>query len=267
MLALLGVARSDASEPVPMDRAVLLSTLVGQASLAQERLRLDGEMRELSLLKERDRLRAALLSSIGHDLRTPLAAASSAIDALAAAYPQAPAIPAARSQMQRLRRFLDNLVDMVRLDSDAVHLSLEPVDLTDAVSGAIDAVRDLLHDARIDLHLAPDLPLVRADPTLLHHILINLLNNAAQHGADQGRITITASKTGQNVTLAIQDDGPGLPVTDRDLFGIFARGEGSDRTGLGLAIVKGFDDAIHVHVAAANASAGGAVFSLAFPTW
>ena len=270
VLALLGVARSDGSEPVPTDRAVLLSTLVGQASLAQERLRLDGETRELSLLKERDRLRAALLSSIGHDLRTPLAAASSAIDALAADYPQAPAIPVARSQMQRLRRFLDNLVDMVRLDSDAVHLSLEPVDLTDAVSGAIDAVRDLLHDARIDLHLAPDLPLVRADPTLLHHILINLLNNAAQHGADQGRITITASKTGQNVTLAIQDDGPGLPVTDRDLFGIFARGEGSDRTGgsgLGLAIVKGFADAMHVHVAAANASAGGAVFSLAFPTW
>ncbi|MEG3125833.1 sensor histidine kinase KdpD [Sphingomonas sp. GB1N7] len=267
VLALLGVSRNDGGEPVPADRAVLLSTLVGQASLAQERLRLDGEMRELSLLKERDRLRAALLSSIGHDLRTPLAAASGAIDTLAADYPDAPAIPVARSEMQRLRRFLDNLVAMVRLDSGAVQLSLEPIDLTDAVNGAIDASRDLLHDRQIDLQVPPDLPLVRADPTLLHHILVNLLNNAAQHAA-AGRITIIGARAGDTVTLDISDDGPGLPDTGRDLFELFARGEGSDRnggSGMGLAIVKGFADAMRVAVTAANGASGGASFTLTFP--
>ncbi len=267
VLAVLGVARGDGGEPVPPDRAVLLSTLVGQASLAHERLRLDDEMRELSVLKERDRLRAALLSSIGHDLRTPLAAASSAIDSLASECPNSAAIAPARSEMKRLRRFLDNLVDMVRLDSGAIDLSIEPVDLTDAVSGAIHEVRDLLHGHHIDFRVPPNLPLVRADPTLLHHVLINLLNNAAQHGEEGRRITVEGVRVEDAVTLQIRDDGPGLPVTDRDLFEVFARGEGSDRvggSGLGLAIVKGFADAMKVGVTAANGPDGGASFTLRF---
>ena len=120
VLAVLGVARDDGSDPVPSDRAVLLSTLVGQASLAHERLRLESEMRELSVLKERDRLRVALLSSIGHDLRTPLTAVTSAIESVAVEHPESGAVPVARVEVQRLRRFLDNLVDMVRLDSGDV---------------------------------------------------------------------------------------------------------------------------------------------------
>jgi len=265
---LLGVARSDGGDPVPAARTVLLSTLLGQASLAQERLHLDDEMRELSLLKERDRLRIALLSSIGHDLRTPLAAASGAVDALAADHPQAPAIPLIRGEMARLRRFLENLVDMVRLDSGAITLSIEPIDLTDAVAAAIDEVRDLLHGRTTAVEVPPDLPLVRADPTLLHHMLINLLGNAARHGGESADIAIVGRLDRGHVTLAISDDGPGLPATDRDLFEMFARGEGGDRTGgsgLGLAIVKGFADAMQVRVRANPSPAGGAVFTLTFP--
>lgn len=267
VLAVLGVAKSDGSEPVPADRAVLLSTLVGQASLAHERLRLDDEMRELSLLKERDRLRAALLSSIGHDLRTPLAAASSAIDDLATEHPDATAIPVARSEMKRLRGFLDNLIDMVRLDTGAIDLNIELVDLVDAAGGAIHAVRDLLHGRHIDLQVPPNLPLVRADPTLLHHILINLLNNAAQYSGEGGRIAIIGANAAGVVTLSIRDDGPGLPKTGKDLFEVFARGEGSDRSGgsgLGLAIVKGFAEAMNVAVSATSGAEGGASFTLMF---
>ncbi len=214
---------------MPSDRAVLLSTLVGQASLAHERLRLEDEMRELSVLKERDRLRAALLSSIGHDLRTPLTTVTTAIESVAAEHPDSAAIPIARAELQRLRRFLDNLLDMVRLDTGALKLSIEPVDLTDAVSGAIHDLKDLLRGKKIDFQVPANLPLVEADATLLHHILINLLVNSAQHGGATGTIMIEGRRTPDAVTIAIRDDGPGLPVQDRDLFEVFTRGAGSDR--------------------------------------
>lgn len=267
VLAVLGVARSDGGDPVPSDRAVLLSTLVGQASLAHERLRLEDEMRELSVLKERDRLRAALLSSIGHDLRTPLTAVTSAVEGVAAEHPESAAVPLARTELQRLRRFLDDLLDMVRLDTGALTLSIEPIDLTDATSAAIHDLKDLLRGKHIDFQVPANLPLVRADPTLLHHILINLLVNSAQHGGTAGTITIEGRRTPEAVTVAIRDDGPGLPAPDRDLFQVFTRGAGSDRaggSGLGLAIVKGFADAMQVTVRASNHAEGGAVFTLEF---
>ncbi|MEO5866897.1 MAG: sensor histidine kinase KdpD [Sphingomonas sp.] len=267
VLAVLGVARSDGSEPVPADRAVLLSTLIGQASLAYERLRLDDEMRELSVLKERDRLRAALLSSIGHDLRTPLTAASGAIDRLAADHPASPAIPQVRREMRRLRSFLDNLLDMVRLDTGAISLAPEPIDLTDAVTDALHEIRDLLVGNQVVLDVPPDLPLVQADPTLLRHILINLLGNAAQHGGPDTKIIVEGRRTAGAVLLRICDGGPGLPTSPDAIFEAFATGGGNDRnggSGLGLAIVKGFADANGIGISATNGAESGASFELEF---
>jgi len=268
-LAVLGLAREDGSDPVPADRAVLLSTLVGQAALAHERLRLDGETRELSVLKERDRLRAALLSSIGHDLRTPLTGVAGAVEALAADAPNKAAVELARAEVQRLKRFLDNLIDMVRIDSGALQLSLEPIDLTDAASSAVHDLRDTLRHNRIDLAIPATLPLVRADPRLLHHILINLLANAARHGAPEGPIAIEARRVAGAMLLEVRDRGPGIePGAEKTIFETFARGKGSDRSGdsgLGLAIVKGFADAMDIGASAATSPDGGAVFTLYFP--
>uniref|UniRef100_UPI0031E2B58C sensor histidine kinase KdpD n=1 Tax=Sphingomonas sp. TaxID=28214 RepID=UPI0031E2B58C len=210
VLAIVGLSRGDGRDPVSADRAVLLQTLLGQAALAHERLSLESQVREVALLKERDRLRAALLSSIGHDLRTPLTSVSGAIDAIAAEHPDAEAIPLARAEVARLRRFLDNLVDMIRIDSGALTLSIEPIDLTDAIGSAVHDLKETLRGRHIDLQVPANLPLVRADPTLLHHILINLLANAAQHGGDNGRIVIEGRRTPDSVELAIRDQGRGL---------------------------------------------------------
>ncbi|WP_423605136.1 DUF4118 domain-containing protein [Sphingomonas sp. MS122] len=268
VLAVVGLSHGDGRDPVSADRAVLLQTLLGQAALAHERLSLESQVREVALLKERDRLRAALLSSIGHDLRTPLTAVSGAIDAIAAEHPDAETIPLARTEVARLRRFLDNLVDMIRIDSGALTLSLEPIDLTDAVGSAVHDLKEALRGKHIDLKVPANLPLVRADPTLLHHILINLLANAAQHGGGDGRIVIEGRRTPDNVELAIRDHGRGLlPGMEHRVFDTFAQGEGGDRhggSGLGLAIVKGFADAMQVGVRAANHPDTGAVFTLVF---
>ena len=269
VLAVVGLSRDDGREPVTADRAVLLSTLLGQAALAHERLKLESEVREVSVLKERDRLRAALLSSIGHDLRTPLTSVATAIEGLGVEQPGSPALPVARMEVARLRRFLDNLLDMVRIDSGALTLAPEPIDLTDAVASAVHDLKDLFRGRHIDLKVPANLPFVTADPTLLHHILINLLANAAQHGGEAGRITIEGSRTPDAVLLAIRDQGPGLePGMEERIFETFAQGRGSDRqggSGLGLAIVKGFADAMSIGVRAGNGPDGGAVFTIGFP--
>ena len=269
VLAVIGLARDDGREPITADRAVLLSTLLGQAALAHERLKLEDQVREVSVLKERDRLRAALLSSIGHDLRTPLTSVATAIEAIGAEHPEAPSLPIARMEVARLRRFLDNLLDMVRIDSGALKLAPEPIDLTDAIGGAVHDLKDLFKGRHIDLKVPANLPLVTADPTLLHHILINLLANAAQHGGEEGTITIDGTRTPDSVRLSIHDQGPGLqPGTEARVFETFAQGSGSDRhggSGLGLAIVKGFADVMGIGVSAHNDPERGAVFTLEFP--
>jgi two-component system sensor histidine kinase KdpD len=267
-LAVLGIAREDGRDPVPSDRAVLLSALVAQAALAHERLRLETTSRSISVLEERDRLRVALLSSIGHDLRTPLTSVMGAIEALAQSHPDAGEVATARMEVQRLKRFLDNLVDMVRIDSGALNLKIEAIDLTDAVASAAHDLRATLKGNPVELDLPANLPFVRADPRLLHHVLINLLVNAAQHGGAKTPIEVRGTRTPDGLALVIRDHGPGfLPGSEKKIFETFAQGAGSDRTGgsgLGLAIVKGFAAAMNIGVGARNLDGEGAEFTLSF---
>ena len=267
VLGVIGLAGRQGGDPVGAGRAVLLTTLLGQAALAQERLKLEDQLRDVSVLRERDRLRAALLSSIGHDLRTPLTAIAASVDALARQHPDTEAVPLARADIARLRRFLDNLLDMVRIDAGALKIAPEAVDLTDAVAGAVHDLKDQLRGRHIDLRVPANLPLVEADPVLLHHILINLLANAAIHGGSEA-IAVLGERTRDAVLLSVRDRGPGLdPGSETRIFETFAQGLGSDRlggSGLGLAIVKGFADAMAITVSAANAPEGGAIFTLGF---
>ena len=114
------------------------------------------------------------------------------------------------------------------------------------------------------------LPLVDADPRMLHHVLINLLDNAAKYAPPETAIRIEAGRGGGGLSLAIIDEGPGLPTgSEQRLFERFQRGEGSDQqggTGLGLAIVKGFAEAMGLEVAASNrADRQGSRFALVWP--
>ena len=269
--AVLGLGREDSRDPVRADQRGLLAALIDQAGLALARVRLEREMAGIARLEERDRLRSALLASVGHDLRTPLTAILGAAAELGDRYPKDPALSALDSEARRLERFVANLLDMARIEAGALTLAAEPVDLTDAVaSAAHDARRALAgHPIRLEVH--PDLPFVRVDPRLLHHCLLNLLDNAGKF-ADAGTpVTIAASRTPDGLTLRVLDEGPGLPPGEEArVWETFARAEGSDRardgTGLGLAIVKGFAEAMGLAVSAANRTdRRGACFALTAP--
>ncbi len=269
ILAVLGVARPGGGDPIPTDKRILFTTLVGQASLAHERLTLEAQAREVNALKQRDDLRATLLSSLGHDLKTPLTAVVAAADELAAESGETPTTILLKSEARRLRRVFDDLVEMTRIEAGALVVRREATDLTDAVAAAAQDLRAELSRHRLVLDVPPTLPLVEADPRMLHHILINLLGNAAKFAPPETAIRVEARRQADGLTLAVQDEGPGLPEgREQQLFDRFIRVVGDDRTGgtgLGLAIVKGFADAMGLGVVARNRREGGAAFELAWP--
>jgi len=271
VLGVLGIARADTGSPLRTDQMPLLSSLLDQAGLALERIILEGEMTEVAQLREQDRLRTALLSSVSHDLRTPLTAIIGNLDAITPADPvQAEQLSTARAEAERLNGFLANLLDMARIEAGALTRSSEPVDLADAIASAVHDLRTRLTDNPIRMDVSPDLPFVRVDPQLFHHCLINLIDNAAKYGDPGTPITLAARRDPGQLTLMVLDEGPGLPPGEEDrIFETFARIEGSDRkggTGLGLAIVHGFCSAMGLTVSASNRTDGplGACFAIRF---
>ena len=271
-LAVLGIAKEDGSESVRPDQLPFLMSYVDQAALALERIFLAEEMSSVAQLRERDRLRGALLSSVSHDLRTPLTTIIAAANELKKSKTGAdPALLAdIENEGERLSRFVSNMLDMVRVESGGLQLNTQPVDLTEAVASAADDLKRELKGHPIRLNVAPDLPLVRVDPELFHQCLVNLLDNAAKYGGDRTPITITAEREHGGLSLSVIDRGPGIPLGDeKRVFETFVRLEGSDRkggTGLGLAIVKAFVESMGLYVNAGNNGDGpGATFTIRFP--
>ncbi|OYY70926.1 sensor histidine kinase KdpD [Sphingomonas sp. 28-63-12] len=269
VLGVLGIAPDGSGDPVPADKRILFTTLLGQAALAHERLRLEANAREVGALKQRDDLRATLLSSMGHDLKTPLTAVVAAADALAAEHGESATTATLKGEARRLRRVFDDLVEMTRIEANALVVKREATDLTDAIAAAAHDLRAELVRHSLILDVPPTLPLVEADPRMLHHILINLLGNAAKFSKPGSPITVQARRLPDQMVLSVLDEGPGLPIgRETSLFDRFTRVDGDDMsggTGLGLAIVKGFADAMGLTATASNRDPSGAAFSITWP--
>lgn len=270
VLAVVGFAKDDGTAPFRSDQLPQLMGQLDQAALTLERLRLEAEMRDVEAVRVRDRLRGALLSSVSHDLRTPLTSVLAAAAELRREV-RPELIDTIESEANRLNRFVANLLDMVRVEAGALKLNRETIDLTDAVAAAVHDARRVLDGRRIDLQVPPSLPLVQVDPQLFHHCLLNLLDNAGRYGAPATPIIIRGERRPDELVLSVLDEGPGLPPgREAEVFETFRRLEGSDRsssgTGLGLAIVKGFAEAMGLWVEAANRTdVQGARFTIHVP--
>ena len=157
-----------------------------------------------------------MLSSIGHDLRTPLTAIIAAAAELRQhGDPGSALVATVSAEAAKLERYISNLLDMARIESGAVKLKLEPVDLVDAVSAALRDLKTNLLGHAIDVSLADDLPLVRADPDLLHHCLINLLDNAGRHSTPNSPIHIRARSTKATWRCRSRTKGQACPTRKR----------------------------------------------------
>ena len=270
VLGVLGLTRDDAREPVRSDQVPLLMSLLDQASIALDRMELEEASRRARQIDERDRLRSALLSSVSHDLRTPLTTILSASQEMQR-HPSPELGDTIEAEARRLNRFVSNLLDMVRVEAGALPMKVEATDLFDAAASAAHDTRASLAGHEVIVDISPNIPLVRVDPVLLHHCLINLLDNAGRYAHPGTPITVRARRTADAIKLSVIDQGPGIaPGSEMRVFETFTRLEGNDRTkhgtGLGLAIVKGFAEAMGLTVAATNTDdPHGACFMIHIP--
>jgi len=261
----LGLARPSQERIIRPDDAVMLASLVDQTALAHERIVLEGQARQVDALRERDRLRGALLGSIAHDLRTPLTAVIAATEAIPAEGAFAEEIGIARSESRRLQRFLDDLLEASRIEHGAIEPRWESVDLTDIITDVLRALRQDEAGSRVTTRIDGDCPFVASDPLLLRHVLINLIDNALKFSPVTAQVEVELLCRDGDVLCRVLDSGPGLPADTDALFDRFHRLEGSDRvggSGLGLWIAKNFTEAVGGTITAGNRAGGGAVFEV-----
>lgn len=277
MVGVLGVEQEELGTLLGADESRMLDALANQAATSVERARLASEVQEASLREEGDRLRSALLTSISHDFRTPLASILGNVTSVIT-YGELYDRPTrdemlgvARMETERLSRFVRNLMDMTRLDAGAIGPRTEMVDISDVVGSAMNGAERLLERHEVLIDIPTELPMVRLDFVLAEHVLVNLLDNAAKYSPPGSCICIRARSEGQWLQLVVSDEGPGIPAADLpSIFERFYRAHASDYhgagVGLGLAICKGFVDAMGGRISAHNCpNGGGATFTVSFP--
>ncbi len=228
----------------------LLTVFATQAAAALEQQQLADAAQAAKPLAEADRMRAALLAAVSHDLRSPLASATAAVDSLASATiawteeQHAELIATARESLDRLARLVENLLDMSRLQAGALSAFPEPTRLDEVVPLALDALGPAARDVGIEL--PPVLPEVLADPALLERVIANVTANALRYSPASTPPRQSGSAHGADVELRVIDQGPGVPHTDWErIFTPFQRLGDTDNTtgvGLGLALARGLTE-------------------------
>jgi len=253
----------------------LLETFAGQAALALERAMLAERAQREQVEIEAERLRTSLLSSLSHDLRTPLGAITGAASSLLedrgglAAPVRQDLLVTVLEESQRMNRLIGNLLDMIRVESEALQVQKEWQALEEIVGVALIRLEDRLREHPVHVALPPDLPLVPLDGVLIEQVFVNLLENAAKYTPAGSTIDISATAVNGLVRVDVADRGPGLPAGEENrIFEKFHRVAGAGAqsgVGLGLTICRGIVTAHGGRIWAENRPGGGAVFRFTLP--
>jgi two-component system, OmpR family, sensor histidine kinase KdpD len=276
-VGILGLQFEQPGAEMSPDQRRLLRALSGQAAVAIERTRLVREIEQTRLKAETERLRDALLSSVSHDLRTPLVSIIGAVSSLltyGVSYDETARrdlLLTIQEEAERLNRFVGNLLDMMRLESGELKLNRQWADIGDVIGTAASRLRRALSQHHLSVEVAPDLPGLWLDFVLVEHILINLLENAAKYSPPGTTIHVSAHRRGGVVAVEVLDEGVGVPLADLErIFDKFYRVRRGDRqgagTGLGLSICRGIVEAHGGRISARSPANGqGTAFVMTFP--
>jgi two-component system sensor histidine kinase KdpD len=276
-VGVVGIVNDDPGPLLTPDQRRLLDALSDQTALAIERVNLADDLDRAKIEAEADRLQSALLTSLSHDLRTPLASilgAATSLDSYGARLDEKSMkemTGTIREEAERLNRFIANLLDMTRLESGAIAMRVAPVDLAELVGSALERTAKILSLHHVELDIPANLPMLELDPVLFEQVLFNILDNAAKYAPAGSLIRIEARDGIGGVQLSVIDEGPGIAPDDLErIFDKFYRVHAGDRqragTGLGLAICRGFVEAMGGTIVAQNRrDHSGAIFTLSLP--
>jgi two-component system, OmpR family, sensor histidine kinase KdpD len=251
-----------------------LDTFASLIGISLERVHYVEVARQAAMTIETEQLRNTVLSSLSHDLRTPVAALMGLAESLLLHPP--PLSPAqnetARAlveQARRISRMLENLLEMARLSAGATRLNLRWNALEETIGTALASLQGALTRHTVQIDLPPDLPLVEYDALLMERAFANLVENAAKYTPPGSRIRIAARAEAQQLRVQVCDNGPGLPPgREQAVFEPFERGSREDArpgVGLGLALVRAIVQVHRGSLVAEPAPGGGACFRIALP--
>jgi two-component system, OmpR family, sensor histidine kinase KdpD len=253
ILAVLGIRPNIEHSALSSEQRQLIETLINLAAVAIVRLQLAKEAEQAKWLTESEKLHRTLLNSISHDFRTPLASITGAVTSLLAegsVYSQETReifLRTIKEEAHRMNRFIENLLDMVRLESGTLKLNMKWCDIQDIIGVVLRETRDTLQGHQLRIDIPQDLPSIKADFILIEQVIINLLENAAKYSFPGSTITISAICRDKSLFLTVADPGPPIPKTEQEhIFDKFYRLRSSrpaSGTGLGLSICKGIIEA------------------------
>jgi two-component system sensor histidine kinase KdpD len=273
----IGALRLETTQPdrrLGADSLRLLEALGNQVALAIERENLSRQAQEAKLQIEAEQMRNALLSSVSHDLRTPLTVIAGSASSLLEGEDNLDGLTKHElaqtiyDEACRLDRLVHNLLEMSRLQSGEVKINMEWHVLEEVIGCALARLDSQLQDHPVSLSLPADLPLVQIDALLLERVVINLLENALKYTPSGTPVAISGRIQDRELLVTVTDAGPGLPPGQEErIFEKFYQvAPGSARgAGLGLTICRSIIEAHGGRIWAANRPGGGAVFSFTIP--
>ncbi|WP_257303753.1 sensor histidine kinase [Geothrix campi] len=273
-LGVLGMLPDGAPQWMEPDQRQLLDAFANQTALALERSLLAKQSAADRQRAEEERLRNALLSSVSHDLRTPLGVITGAVSTVLETPDISDAtrrdlLTSAQDEAQRLHRLVSNLLDITRLEAGSLELHTEWIPMEEVVGAALNRRELGSEAARVRTHLPEDLPMIAMDAVLMEQVVVNLIDNALKYSPPGSSVDIKAWAAGKSLTLSVADQGPGIaPGEETRIFEKLVRGEaGTSRpgAGLGLAICKGIVTAHGGQIQAVNHPQGGAQFLISLP--
>jgi two-component system sensor histidine kinase KdpD len=261
--------------PPTAEELGLARAVAGQIAAALELAELDERVSRAKTEVDASAARAALFSSVTHDLRTPLASIKASVTSLLdheGRYDERQReelLGTILQESDRLNRLVGNILDLARLRAGALTPDRVQVDVEDVIGSVLARMRPSLRERNVRTLLRPDLPAVALDPTQIDQVLTNVIENAARFSPPGGTIVISASRWESFVEIRVSDDGPGIPADERErVFQEFYRkdrGEGRGGTGLGLAIARAIVEAHGGRIWAEGSPTGGAVIAFRLP--
>jgi two-component system sensor histidine kinase KdpD len=278
IVGVLGLRQEQDDPVLRQDMLQTMDSILDQSAVAIERLTFAEEAARVEAMTATDRLRTALMSSVSHDLRTPLTTILGSASTLRqdrgklSDEAKDELLAAVVDETRRLDQYVTNLLNMSRLEAGELKPRREWLDPSEVLESAAARIAPRAKHLALDIRVGPGVPLLRADFVLLETVLVNLLDNAIKHGEGAEHVWASVKAQGGSIVFEVVDDGIGIPPDFLDrLFDRFFRVDRGDSkpagSGLGLSICKGFVEAMGGRIEAKSPvyQGRGAAFVITFP--